>query len=127
MPKTPVFSSKFDFISYITGEEEIFSQTMRLPSQKRSFSSLDKLYYLKVDEINRPVFFSKSSSKETTDAALSETPILNELTKSEVLINSLDSASIKKAKYMTSESLSDHLGNNSKIDEYFEYNFNLIP
>ena len=88
---------------------------------KMCFSS--KLYYLKVDEINQPVFFNNERAMDLTSIAKStEKPSFSETMIHDVILNCLDSSSIRKAKakLQKCDNLTDNLGNNSKIENYFE-------
>ena len=97
--------------------------------QRRSLSSLDKssIYFLKVDEINKPIYISQNKirnlSYNTFNVSNQEKLNFNDFLKPDVILDTIEASSIKKAKsrLKSGESLSDHLGANANILFYFKF------
>jgi hypothetical protein len=89
------------------------SEKLRIP--KRSLSSVENIYCIKADEINKPVFFSKENNKELNNNK--DKPKSSEMLTSEA---SHDESLIMFPNLVINDNMSDHLGKNAQIEGYFE-------
>ena len=107
--------SQLNLISEKTRNGKRFKSSEKLKIPKRSMSSVENIYCIKADEMNKPVFFSKENNKELNYC--NNKPISNEMLTNEA---SLDESSIMFPNLVINENMSDHLGKNAQIESYFE-------